>query len=97
MMTVRLCVLLWEQPGRSDDVVAYEDAVLALLPNYGGKLLTRSKVLDRSAGDPFEVQIIELPEESALSAFLSDSTRSTIARVHDRDRVIARTQVLRLE
>jgi len=31
-----LCCLLWAVPGQADAMSAYEDAVLALLPEHGG-------------------------------------------------------------
>lgn len=96
-MTLRLCVLLWEHTGRAEDLAAFEDAVLALLPAHGGRLLSRDSVVDRRDGDPLEVQLIDLPGETALTAYLADPARSELARTHDRDAVIARTQLLRVE
>lgn len=96
-MTIRLHVLLWESPGRADDLAVFEDAVLKLLPNHGGHLLMRDRVLDRSEDDPLEVQLIELPDEAALSSYLEDPARSDLVRLHDRDALIAQTQLLRVD
>ncbi len=93
-MKLRLWVLLWEQPGRETDLAAFEDAVLALLPAHGGRLISRDTVIDRNHSDPLEVQLIELPDEQALTAYLEDPRRLAIAG--ERDTIIARTQVLRL-
>ncbi len=54
-MTLRLCVLLWEQPGRGEELAKFEDTVLGFLPAHGGTVLARDTVLDRHDGDPLEV------------------------------------------
>ncbi len=46
-MTLRLCVLLWEQPGRGEDLGTFEGTVLGFLPAHGGTVLARDTVLDR--------------------------------------------------
>lgn len=94
-MTLRMCVLLWEQPGREKDLAAFEDTVLALVPEHGGTVVARDTVIDRVDGDPLEVQIIEMPDERALTAYISDPRR--IAVLAERDSIIARTQLLRVE
>jgi len=76
-MSLRLCILLWECAGRAHDLAAFEDAVLALLPDHGGRLLTRDSVVDRQGGDPLEIQLIEMPDEEALAGYLRDPVRST--------------------
>ena len=96
-MTLRLCVLLWEHEGRAHDLETFEDAVLALLPNHGGRLLARDSVVDRHDGDPLEIQLVELPDEAALASYLRDPARSDLASRHARDALIARTQLLRVE
>ena len=68
-----------------------------MLADHGGRLLSRDQVVDRREGDPLEVQLIEVPDEDALTAYLRDPVRGDLARTHDRDAVIARTQLLRLE
>jgi uncharacterized protein (DUF1330 family) len=96
-MPLRLCVLLWEHTGRGGDVAAFEDEVLALLVNHGGRLLSRDSVVDRHDGDPLEVQLIEVPDEAALAGYLRDPARIDLAQAHARDAIIARTQLPRTE
>jgi hypothetical protein len=93
-MTLRICVLLWETPGREKELAEYEDTVLALLPAHGGTVVSRDTVLDRDGGDPLEVQILELPDERALSAYREDPRR--LALLDLRGELIARTQLLRV-
>jgi uncharacterized protein (DUF1330 family) len=95
-MSLRLCVLLWEQEGRGDDLAAFEDGVLGLIPKHGGSVISRGRVIDRQHGDPLEVQVIDLPDDAALAAYMQDPVREELASTHDRDAIIARTQVLRV-
>lgn len=93
-MTVTLCVLLWANDGQRDSLIAYEDAVLALIPNHGGRVLQRV----RSTGEPdapLEVHVLEFPSEQALDDYLHDDERLRLAA--DRDRAIARTELHRVE
>ena len=90
---MRMCVLLWEQPGRDKDLAEFEGAVLAMVPDYGGAVLSRETVIDRAGGDPLEVQILEMPDERAVTAYLADPRRDALP---PRDEIIARTQVLRV-
>ncbi len=90
---VELCVLLWARPGHDDDLVSYEDRVLALVPAHGGSVLQRART-DGAADHPTEVQFYRFPSESALQAYLADDRRVALAA--ERDRVIARTEQLRV-
>ena len=96
-MPIRLSVLLWEHPGRGRDLAAFEDDVLALLSEHGGRLISRYVVIERVDGDPLEVQVIEMPDEEALAGYVHDPARVRLARTHDRDAIVARTQLLRVE
>lgn len=93
-MTLRMCVLLWERPGRGKDLAEFEDTVLALVPAHGGTVVARETVIDRGDGDPLEIQILEMPDEKALTAYTNDPRR--LAILDRRDEIIARTQLLRV-
>ena len=47
-----------------------------------------------AANGPYEVQIIELPDEAALDAFMADPRRVASAPI--RDRSVARTEIARV-
>lgn len=93
-MTLELCVLLWASPGQDDALTDYEDTVLALIPEYGGTVVSRVRRVGDGDG-PREVQIIHLPDDAAMQAYLGDPERRALADVHQR--VIARTDVLSVE
>ena len=72
----------------------YEDAVLALLPTYGCRVIERVRRTDDTDG-PFEVQIIEYPDEEAIAAYMIDPARLALADSHAR--AVERTQVVRVQ
>jgi hypothetical protein len=88
-----LVALLWPRPGHEQLLVEYEDAVLALLPTYGCRVVERVRRTDDTDG-PFEVQIIEYPDEEAVAAYMVDPARLALAETHAR--AIERTQVVRV-
>ncbi|MGH9230754.1 MAG: hypothetical protein ACRD07_18835 [Acidimicrobiales bacterium] len=89
-----LCVLLWARQGREADVIAYEDRVLQLLPDHGGRLLQRARTAGEP-GRPLEVQFVQFPSEAGLSSFMADERRAALAS--DRDAAIERSEVLRVD
>lgn len=90
---VELCVLLWAHPGHEDDLVAYEDRVLALVPAHGGTVLQRARNTG-NPGHPLEMQFYSFPSEAELQAYLADDRRVALAAI--RDRVVARTELIRV-
>ena len=93
-VAVTLCVLLWARLGKDVELAAYEDAVLALLPDHGGRLLQRVRPVG-GRDEPTEVQLLQFPE------------RGGARRVHgrraphrdgptERDAAVDRTEVLRV-
>ncbi|MGW4928254.1 hypothetical protein ACWEOH_03800 [Agromyces sp. NPDC004153] len=88
-----ICCLLWAQPGLEDDLVAYEDRVLALLPDYGIEVTERIRS-DRGPEHPVEVQLYLVPSQALLDAYLADPRRLELAA--ERDRVVARTELFRV-
>jgi hypothetical protein len=88
-----MCCLLWAQPGLDDDLVAYEDRVLALMPDYGIDVTERIRS-DRGSEHPIEVQLYRVPSQELLDAYLADPRRLELAA--ERDRVVARTELFRV-
>lgn len=93
-VTLRLCVLLWAAEGQDDALTDYEDTVLELIPQHGGEVVSRVRRVGDGTG-PLEVQVIHLPDESALQAYMQDPRRLALADVHRR--AVARTEVLTVE
>jgi uncharacterized protein (DUF1330 family) len=97
-----LCVLLWAQPGAQAALFAYEDRVLRLVPDHGGRVVQRAQVSGvqrgrgRGAdGQPAEIQFLDFPSQAALDAYMADPRRTALAA--DRDRAIARTEIIDVE
>nr|WP_202106991.1 hypothetical protein [Agromyces seonyuensis] len=91
---MELCVLLWAAEGQERALSEYEDAVLALVPKHGGRVVSRVRRTDDGDG-PLEVQVIRMPDDAALAAYMQDPARLALAEVHAR--AIARTELLRVE
>jgi len=80
-----LCVLLWAQPGAQAALTAYEDQVLRLVADHGGR------VVQRGRGRGADGQ----PAQAALDAYMADPRRTALAA--DRDRAVARTEIIDVE
>jgi uncharacterized protein (DUF1330 family) len=92
------CVLLWAKPGMEAALSAYEDKVLRLVDDHGGRVLERGTVVPGAQYDgepPAEVQFLEMPSEASLAAYVSDPRR--LAMAGERDAAIARTDVFRIQ
>ena len=89
-----LCVLLWAQPGAQAALTAYEDRVLRLVPEHGGRVLQRGRG-GGADGQPAEIQFLDFPSAAALDAYLGDPRRTALAA--DRDRAVARTEIIDVE
>ncbi len=90
-MKLTFYVLLWSHPGMDEALVAYEDAVLALVNEHDGQVLTRARS-DGADGRPLEIQLFEWASQTAMDAYMSDPRRTALAA--DRDRAIARTEIV---
>lgn len=93
-MSLTLCVLLWARPGTEDGLIAYEDEVLSLVPGHGGRVLQRARG-SGADGQPLEIQLLSFPSAAALDAYMADNRRTALAA--ERDRVIARTDVIHVQ
>jgi hypothetical protein len=89
-----LCVLLWAHPGAEEALTAYEDQVLALVPDHGGRVIQRARS-SGAGGYPLEVHLLEFPSPQALDAYVADGRRQALAG--DRDRAIAKTEVIEVD
>jgi uncharacterized protein (DUF1330 family) len=90
-MSLSLCVLLWAHPGAEDALTVYEDTVLALVPQHGGRVLQRARS-GGADGQPLEIQLLTFPSVAALDEYTTDERRAALA--DQRDQAIARTQVV---
>jgi uncharacterized protein (DUF1330 family) len=90
-VNLTLCVLLWAQPEAEDGLIRYEDRVLDMVADHGGRVIQRARG-SGSEGQPLEIQTLEFPSAQALEAFMTDGRRQALAS--ERDRVISRTEVI---
>ena len=93
-MSETSCVLLWNRPGMETVLAEYEDAVLAMVGEHGGKILQRVRG-DGRDGNPLEVHLYEWPSATAREAYMSDPRR--VAMAAQRDSAIARTDIFVVE
>jgi uncharacterized protein (DUF1330 family) len=93
-MTLRLCALVWARPGCQDALAAYEDRVLALVVDHGGRVIQRVRGAGR--GDaPAEVHLIEFPTQTRLEDYRADPRRASMAG--QREAAVSRTQIFAVE
>lgn len=90
-MTVSMCVLLWAPPGQRDALARYEDAVLALLPDHGGRVVRRVPATPHGE-QPDEIQFLEFSSRDGMASFTSDPRRAAL--VGEREVAVARTEVI---
>jgi hypothetical protein len=90
-MSIHVCILLWPKPGAEGALIDYEDRVLGLLADHGGRVLQRTRT-EGGEGVPLEIQILEYPSRAAFDAYVADGRRAALAAAHDA--AIARTEVL---
>ena len=97
-----MCVLLWAHPGEHAALGAYEDRVLRLVPDHGGRVVQRGRNsgVQRGRGggtdgQPAEIQFLDFPSQAALDAYMADPRRTALAA--DRDRAVARTEIIDVE
>jgi uncharacterized protein (DUF1330 family) len=91
---VTLCVLLWARPGTEAGLISYEDQVLSLVAEHGGRVVQRARG-GGTGGQPLEIQLLEFPSAAALDAYMADGRRTSLAA--ERDRVVARTEVIQVQ
>lgn len=85
---IELCCLLRARPGAEAAMTAYEDKVLALVPEHGGELVSRA-IGDGADGRPHEVHLFRFPDQAAIDAYLADPRRTALAG--ERERVVEST------
>jgi hypothetical protein len=78
-------VFLWPHPGMAQALVAYEDAVLALVGEHNGEVVHRART-DGADGRPLEIQLFEWASQEAMDGYMADDSHG--------DTVAARTGLL---
>lgn len=87
---ILLCCFLWATPGQAEGLTAYEDAVLALVPDHDGEVVQRLRGPGGDSG-PDEVQVFRFGSQAGVDSYLADPRRTALSG--ERDRVVARTEL----
>ena len=87
-----LCVLLSAHAGHEESLHSYEDEVLALLADHGGRVIVRLGTVE---GPLTEVQVLEFTCQEGLASFQADPRRTALSDL--REVSIASTTVMRAE
>lgn len=90
-MTLTFYVFLWARPGREQELIAYEDAVLALVGEHSGQVVQRART-DGTDGKPLEIQLFEFASQAGMDGYMADPRRTALSV--DRDMAIARTEIV---
>jgi hypothetical protein len=84
-------VFLWSYPGMDEALIAYEDAVLALVGEHDGHVVHRART-DGAGGRPLEIQLFEWASREAMDRYMADPRRTALSA--DREQAIARTEIV---
>ncbi|EME18439.1 hypothetical protein [Rhodococcus triatomae] len=90
-MSISLCCLLWARPGQEEGLRTYENRVLTLITEHGGRVVQRART-DGSGDQPVEIQLFTFDSQAALDGYMNDERRLALA--DERDRVVARTELM---
>jgi len=87
-------VFLWSHPEMEHSLIAYEDAVLALVDQHDGRVVNRART-DGADGRPLEIQLFEWASQEAMDGYLADPRRVALAA--EREKAIARTEIVSVQ
>jgi len=93
-MTQTMYVFLWSHPKMEHSLIAYEDAVLALVDQHDGRVVHRART-DGADGRPLEIQLFEWASQEAMDGYLADPRRVALAAA--REKAIARTEIVSVQ
>lgn len=89
-----LVVSLWLKNENVSDFEDYERRAARLLARHDGKIerAVRIKKQASKTDEPFEIHVIEFPNEQSFTNYLADPERQELAA--RRDEIIARTETI---
>lgn len=78
-MPITMAFVGHAEPAMGGAASAFEDEVLPLIAEHGGRVLYRGRrVAGQDAGLPWEVHLLRFPGRSALDAYLADGRRAAL-------------------
>src|SRR5258708_5543396 len=77
---ITITQLIYIQKGQEHAFDQFEAVAIPLISKYNGRLLLRvrpaaSDVIEASIDSPYEIHLVEFPEEEDLNSFMKDDTR----------------------
>jgi len=78
---IYIAQLIYVQPGKEKEFLAFEANVLPLLKEHDGKIVQRIRPTEESfiegeSNKPYEVHVVTFPDSSALKAYSEDPRRT---------------------
>ena len=86
----------YEPSDRAAAARAFEDEVLALMADHGGRVLFRGgRTADEPETEPLELHVLWFPNEASLASYLADKRR--LAAIERHGEVFTDKRVVRLD
>lgn len=73
-----LVFLGYADPSGADDAARFEDEVLPLVEEHGGRVVFRGRRRDDDASHPAEVHVLWFPDHDAIEHYREDPRRAAI-------------------
>jgi|SRR4051794_5653021 uncharacterized protein (DUF1330 family) len=85
---ITITQLIYIRGGQEDTFDKFEAIAIPLITKYRGRLLlrvrpARSAVIEASIESPYEIHLVEFPEEEDLNAFMQDDSRQSFLHLKD--------------
>jgi uncharacterized protein (DUF1330 family) len=85
---ITITQLIYIQQGREEVFDQFEAVAIPLISKYNGKLLLRMRpgantVIEASIDAPYEIHLVEFPEEADINAFMKDDTRQSFLHLKE--------------
>lgn len=81
--------MIYINPEKEADFLAFENVVLSLMEKYNGSMLLRirpseKELIDQSIESPFEIHIIEFESDLDFKNYLNDGTRKEFLHLKEK-------------
>lgn len=87
--------MIYLYEGKEAIFYRYEDIVLPLMASYGGKLISRTRIVRRTEDDPDEIHVISFDSLDGFEQYKADPVRQQHAVLHSQS--VRKTVILDCE